>query len=119
MFIYKYIMYYLPPEIVDIILEYAGHIRNRAGKYMKQLNVKDSKYNIVRKNIERKGKIIQEVKKETYFIMDRSSIIKKILSEMYPSPNPSFIKRIVYKTIHTSIPPYKTQFYYLWENFTP
>jgi len=111
-------MYYLPPEIVDIILEYGGHIRNRAGKYMKQLNVNDSKYNVVRENVERKGLIVKEVKTETYFLLDRNSIIKKILSQMYPSPshNPSFVKRIVYKTIHVSIPPYKPQFYYLWEN---
>lgn len=110
---------YLPVEIVDIILEYGGHIRNRAGKYMKQLDVKNAKYNNVKENIERKGLVVKEVKKKSYIFMDRNSKLKMILSQIYPTPSfAKYTKRIVYKTIHISIPPYTSNYYYMWENFS-
>lgn len=34
----------LPDELIDIILEYAGIVKMRAGKYMRQIDVKGAKY---------------------------------------------------------------------------
>lgn len=34
----------LPKELIDVILEYAGLIKMRAGKYMRQIDMNDKKY---------------------------------------------------------------------------
>jgi hypothetical protein len=47
-------MIYLPKEIVHIILEYDGRIRYRKGIYTNQINVKDNKYYLIRKNTKNK-----------------------------------------------------------------
>jgi len=110
---------YLPVEIVDIILEYSGHIRIRLGKRMKQLDLNHTKYDFVKENIERKQLIVNEVKKETYFVMDRNSKLKWMLDNMYPVISfAKYTKRIIYKTIHSLIPPYRNQYYYMWENYS-
>ena len=109
---------YLPNELIDLILEYNGNIKKRVGKYINQLNLQNKKYEILKESIRKKIIIINEFHKETYFVIDRQSKLKVLLNLLYPSKYYSkFSKRIIYKTIHQSIPPYKIYYYYIWEEF--
>lgn len=110
---------YLPNELIDLILEYNGNIKKRLGKYMNQLNLKDHKYNLLKENIRKKIIIINEFHKEIYFIIDRQSKLKVLLNFLYPNKYyGKYSKRIIYKTIHQLVPPYKTYYYYIWEEFS-
>jgi hypothetical protein len=42
---------FIPPELVDVILEYMGFIKIRNGVFMKQINLVDKKFNLVKENL--------------------------------------------------------------------
>ena len=58
----------LPPEIIDIILEFQGYHRLRNGKYMSQLYLEDKKYD--------------ELKTKPMIIKYKSTIYKTIFQKM-------------------------------------
>ena len=110
---------FLPIELIDIILEYNGSIKKRLGKYMNQINLNNKKYYLVKEFINKKIIIVNEIKKKFYFLIDRQSKLKFEISKMYSITNfPKCTKRIIYRTIHQLIPPYKDYYFYIWEHFS-
>lgn len=52
---------YIPKEIINIILEYDGRIKNRKGKYINIIDKKDKRYNILQLVIINKNKLIKKI----------------------------------------------------------
>ena len=61
----------LPIEILNLIFQYDNIIKYRNGIFMNQININNLKYNLIKKNIENKLKVISKTKL-TYngFIID-------------------------------------------------
>ena len=104
---------FIPPELVDIILEYIGFIKIRNGVFMKQLDLEDQKFNLVKENLLNKSAIINIVKSEK-FIIDRKSKIGANLRSIYRD---KLLTSLIYETIHQLIPPYQNTYYYMQKNF--
>jgi hypothetical protein len=104
---------FIPPELVDIILEYIGFIKTRNGVFMKQIDLENQKFNLVKENLLNKSAIINIVKREK-FIIDRKSKIGAYLRSIY---HDKLLISLIYKTIHQLIPPYQNTYYYMRENF--
>lgn len=111
-------MIYLPKELIIIILEYTGNIKYRLGKYMNQINTEDIKYNIIKENIQNKIIIINEVITEK-FLTDLYSKLRNKINLLYSFNRyyPLCTKRIIYKTVTLLIPPYRVDYYYMYEHF--
>lgn len=103
---------FIPPELVDIILEYIGFIKKRNGVFMKQIDLENQNFNLVKENLLNKSSIINIVQKEK-FMIDRKSKIGANLRSIY---NDKLLTSLVYITIHQLIPPYEKTHYYLREN---
>jgi len=104
---------FIPPELVDIILEYIGFIKIRNGVFMKQIDLEDQKFNLIKENLLNKYAIINIVQKEK-FIVDRKSKIGANLRSIY---HDKLLTSLVYNTIHQLIPPYENTYYYMQKNF--
>lgn len=100
----------LPRELIHIILEYAGRVKNRNGKIIYQLNIIcDNKFNLVKENIINKSIIINEVKFNDYNMFCKYNIIESKITTMYPKNYFSrYVRDIIFNTIHELIPPYKS-----------
>jgi hypothetical protein len=48
---------YIPKDLINIILEYDGRIKYRNGKYINIIHKNDSRYDIIKKVIDKKKKI--------------------------------------------------------------
>jgi hypothetical protein len=52
---------YIPKELLHIILEYDGRIREKKGKYINIIHKKDERYNIITPIIYKKIKILENI----------------------------------------------------------
>lgn len=109
---------YLPREIIHIILEYCGIVKNRNGKIMYQLNInRNIQFNLVKENIINKAVIINEVNSVNYNRQSKYNIMQSKITTMYPSKYFSrYVRDIIFNTIHELIPPYYSVYYYMHDN---
>jgi hypothetical protein len=52
---------YIQKEIINLILEYDGRIKDRKGKYINIIDKKDPRYNIIKPVISKKNKLIEKI----------------------------------------------------------
>lgn len=52
---------YIPKEIINLILQYDGRIKDRKGKYINIIDKKDSRYNTIEPILSNKNKLIEKI----------------------------------------------------------
>lgn len=67
---------YIPKEIINLILEYDGRIKDRNGKYINIISKKDIRYKIIQQVMSKKMELIVKIAlKQSYFFIHYNFII--------------------------------------------
>jgi len=82
-------MHFLPDVIIDIILEYDGRIKRRNGYYADQIDLRQEKYDIIRKYIGNKPTILSKIPQEytifdTVFYTEENTVGMIFSSSLHP-----------------------------------